>query len=95
MARPRPKREFVDADAQVKTGEGVLRAILVVGGSAATSIDLYDNTSASGDPIFSGSAPANSVSPLVDLERLDGIPFDTGLYADITTTGGHVQVWYE
>lgn len=95
MARQRPTKEYVDADVQVKTGDGKLWAVVVVGGSAATLIEFYDALSATGDPIFTASAPANQTSPLIDLEQLDGVPFNTGLYADITTTGGAVHVWYE
>jgi hypothetical protein len=83
----------IDADVQVMTGQGKLWGMLVVGGSAATTISLYDNTSATGDPIMNGSAPVNTVSPMVDFIDFGGIPFNTGLYADITTTAGSVFVW--
>lgn len=89
--RPVPVR--VTADVQVKTGQGKIAGMLVVGGSAVTTIALYDNTSATGDPIFEGSAPINTISPLVSLSDFQGVDFDIGLWADITTTGGVVYVW--
>ena len=90
----RPTCVLVESDVLIKTGEGKLCGLLVVGGSAVTNIILYDNTVASGTVVFDGSAPINSISPLVSFADFQGKDFETGLYADITTTGGRVYAWY-
>ena len=86
---------FIDADVQVKTGQGKLWGFMIVGGSGAATIDFYDNTSASGDPIMSGSAAINSVEGPCYFFDVDGIPFETGLYADIAGTGAVVYAWFK
>ncbi len=85
---------FVDASVQVKTGQGKLWAFLVVGGAGAASIDFYDNTSATGDPIMSGTAAINTSGHVITFFDVDGIPFNTGLYADISGSGAVVYVWF-
>lgn len=90
----RPDCVLVESDALLKTGRGKLAGLLVVGGSAVTSIVLYDNTVGSGTVVFQGSAAINTISPLVSFADFQGKDFETGLYADITTTGGRVYVWY-
>jgi hypothetical protein len=80
----------IDADVQVRSGQGKLWGFVVVGGSAVTSIAFHDALSAAGDPIMEGAAPINTISPLVSLVHFGGRFFDVGLYADITTTGGVV-----
>lgn len=82
------------ANGQVVERQGKVAAIVVVGGSAATNVALYDDTSATGDPIFEAVAPIDETSPLISFADVQGIAFDTGLYLDITTTGGAVYVWY-
>ena len=88
-----PKITRIDADVQVETGQGRLWAFLVIGGSAKTLIAFHDALSAAGDSIMDGAAPIDTVSPLVDFIDLGGVPFNTGLYANITTTGGFVYAF--
>lgn len=85
---------LVDADGQIKTGQGKLWGFLVIGGAGAASIDFHDALSTSGDPIMSGSAPINTCSPVITFFDVDGIPFNTGLYANIGGTGAVVYVWF-
>lgn len=89
--RPRPVR--MDADGQVVTGEGKICGLCIVGGAAATQVALYDNTSATGDPICEGAAGINSSSPHISFADFGGIDFSIGLYLDITTTGGAVYIF--
>ena len=86
---------LIDADVQVKTGQGKLWAFMVVSAAAACRIDFYDNTSATGDPIMSGAAPIQGVSGPILLFDVDGIPFNTGLFADITGVSGRVYAWFK
>ena len=90
-SRPRPTR--MDADGQVKLGRGRICGMCIVGGAAATTVALYDNTSATGDPICEGAAGINSSSPHISFADFGGIDFEIGLYLDITTTGGSVYIF--
>ncbi len=86
---------FADADVQVKTGQGKLWACMLVGGAALSKVDFYDNTSATGDPIMSMSAPTGtSVGPHYYFD-VDGIPFNTGLFADISGSGAKAYYWFK
>lgn len=78
-------------DGLVKTGPGIIRSVILTAGSGATgTIDIYDETSASGDVILSLSAvQATSVvaAPL-------NVAFGVGCYIDITGAGASCTVMY-
>lgn len=82
-------RIFVDSDGIIFTGRGRIIGLQVVGGSATTRIKLYDGTTASDPFIFdSGNVAIDAGDPFpVDIK------FESGLYADITTTGGYAWVY--
>ena len=71
------------SDQTVKTGSGFYRGVTIrETGSAAASLVLYDNTSATGTIIETVAlAAGESVSIWLQDE---GIPFTNGVYADIT-----------
>jgi len=91
----------VAADAQIVTGAGkrVMRIDLYATTDAA-SLALYDNTSATGTPVYVAVAPftdtdASAAQTLsVDFTSVGGILFpNTGIYADITGTSAVAYVW--
>jgi hypothetical protein len=88
-----PKITRIDGDVLVETGQGRLWGFLVVGGSAKTVIAFHDALSAAGDSIMDGVSAIDTVSPFVDFIDMGGIPFSTGLWANITTTGGFVYAF--
>jgi hypothetical protein len=77
------------ADGLVKTGPGVLHAIVLSAGSANATVDVYDETSGSGDVMAVVTAVANSSESAV----LD-VAFGVGCYVDLTGTGAKVTVAY-
>lgn len=82
----------VAADGIVKASPGSLVAVLLAGGSANSSITLYDNASAaSGTVLATINALANDSvvwSPAIPYVAANGI------YADITGTGANATVIY-
>lgn len=84
------------ADGQIKTGSGRLQKVVLV--NAATPIDglveFYDNTEATGTPIFELEVAAEQGSVEVDLYEIGGLPFSTGLYADLTGSGVILHTWF-
>jgi len=82
------------SDAQIFTGDCVLRGFLIsTDGTNDVTIDLYDNTSASGTelcPTFTVLG-ANLYGGCMSLD----VSCRTGIYLDITTTGtADVVVYY-
>ncbi len=74
------------ADALIKTGPGFLHALQFSQNDAAPTagtIDVYDNTSASGTKLFSWTMTTAVFTPFSVI--LD-VPFAIGLYFDFTTT---------
>jgi len=83
----------VATSAGVKTGAGKIWAILLFGGSANSSLLIYDNTSATGTDILAINTLAASTSG-VTLVDLGGLDFTTGLYASIAGTGAVAYIWW-
>lgn len=77
----------ITADTLIKTGPGIVMAI-VVNTHTTGSIILYDNTSAAATKIINGYAYATG-SQVIPL----GIRFNTGLFADITGTQDITILW--
>lgn len=86
---------LVTADTAVKSGAGFLRALTFSQNDAAPTagtIDVYDNTAASGTKIFSWTLTTAVFNPVT--VQLD-CSFATGLYIDFTTTADvNVTVTY-
>ena len=82
-------RLYVDTDGVIFTGRGRIIGLQVVGGTAVTRIKLYDGSDATFPFIFdSGNVAIDAGDPFpVDIK------FKTGLFADITTTGGYAWVY--
>lgn len=80
--------------ATVKTGKGSLRSVALQGGSANSTVLIYDNTSAAGTVLISLAAVTGS-SAVWTSGSGDGAYFTTGLHAVLSGTGAIVTVEYE
>jgi len=87
--------------AAVKGSPGRLWAVLLEGGTAASSIDFHNHaSSASGDPIVGVTAPftdtdASAASTVfISFVDVGGIEFGTGIYGNLAGTGAVAYVWY-
>jgi len=75
-------------DVSITTGEGYFHGVLI-GCASGVTVDVYDNTAASGRKLmptlyFAGSATNQTHS--VDMGSY-GVFYDTGIYVDVTTSG--------
>lgn len=88
----------VTADGQVVTGKGILTGVRLRGGSDAATLDLYDGTSTGGRLIWLGGAATLVVdqwsAPGADAGDGGGIPFEVGIYADISGTSAKAVVYF-
>lgn len=89
------------AAAAVKASSGRLWAVLLEGGTAASSIDFHNHaTEASGTALMGITAPftdadASAASTVfVSFVELGGIEFSTGIYGNLAGTGAVAYVWY-
>jgi hypothetical protein len=80
---------YLAASALIKTGPGVLHAVVLTGGSDAATLVLGDEVATGGDSIVALAAAAGvTVSAVLD------VAFGVGLYATITGTAPKVTVSY-
>lgn len=85
------KKHTADKAAAV-SGAVVIYAVQVLGGSAATTVQLCDAlTDTSSDELVY--AQVVNDSRLFDYSSFGGVYFATGLTVDIQTTGGAVIIW--
>lgn len=88
----------VTADGVVTSGPGYLKGVIVhTDGSAAVTVDLYDNaTAASGSKLFSSWIVTSGASDRTHTLSFDGQEclFVNGMYVDITTTGSATLDFY-
>ena len=75
------------SDGAAKSGPGVLHAVVLSAAGANATLDIYDETSGSGDVMCTLTAAQNtSVSAVVD------VAFGVGCYLDLTGTGAVATV---
>jgi hypothetical protein len=80
------------SDGAVKAAGGALAAVVLTGGSAAATVDLYDNPSAaSGSKLITLKCAANTS---VTFCPAFPVVASIGIYADLTGTGAQVFVAY-
>lgn len=86
----------VTGSALVKTGEGILWGVNVTQvGTGASSINIYDNTSAAGTKQFEGDGLVQGAFPLNDGNG-GGLPIQQGIYCAVAgTTKPTVVVIYD
>ena len=76
----------ITASAAIKSAPGFLHTLIISCNDAAPTagtIDVYDNTSATGNKMFSWTLPATAFTPI---SILFDVAFSVGLYVAITTT---------
>lgn len=84
------KPNTVTADSAVVTAGGILRGVVLAGGSADATLILYDNASAaSGTKLLTLNAKAGDSRVVTGLS----IPFSAGVYADIGGTGAVATIY--
>lgn len=79
---------------KVVTGSARLYGILLVGGSAATTVKIFDTVDGSGTETV-GAATAIGTSVFIDFEELGPVMFSSYMYVTPAGTGGVAYVWYD
>lgn len=84
------------ADALIHTGQGYFYGIVVAtDGSDAVTVETYDNTAGSGTELHPDTICTTSASDRLCALSFDPpVPYNTGLYIDITTSGSASYVVY-
>jgi hypothetical protein len=73
------------------TGKVNVRKVKLIAGAANASVDLYDNTSATGTELTGLKALASS-SDEIDFGK-DGLDFSTAIFSSISGSGAKVFVY--
>ena len=90
----------VATSAAISGASGTLWAILLEGGTTASSIDFTNDATGAGTPLIGVTAPftdddaSSQSSVFVDLTTLGGVYFSSKCYATIAGTGAVAYVWY-
>ena len=69
-------------------------AILLVGGSAATTVSLFDAADGNGTALITLAVPIGD-SVFINLETLGPLIFQSKIWGVVAGTGGIVYVWYD
>ena len=91
---PKYKITTVAAGAGAAMGSKRLIGLVLVGGSAATTVICEDAATDTGTTKFSSAAPIGDTEHMC-LEEYGGIAFDTDIFVKVTGTGGVAYVWHE
>ena len=91
-----PKHRFVrvSGSAAITAVPARLRAVMVVGGSAATTLKLYNAANGDGTQTIEFAAPVG-VTIFVDLTNMGCVEFSSKMYAALAGTAGVAYVWYD
>lgn len=86
------KAKHVTSDtAVVSAGRGRFWGAVLVGGSDAATLTVYDNTSGSGTVLLALKAVAGESAVCI---LPDGVWVDNGIYADLTGTSPAATIFY-
>lgn len=83
----------VNNDKLFRTGRTHVYGVILDGASTGDKVDLYDNTSATGNPVLEMRIGANTSS--VTSAFPNGVVFATGVYADVTDSETNVTLIYD
>lgn len=83
----------VATSAGIATNAHRILGLILVGGSADSTVKIYDNTSATGTEVF-GLAALTGCTTGVDLREFGGINVSTGIYVSLSGTGAVAYVWW-
>lgn len=91
----------VTADVAIKASAGKIWALMLEGGTDASSMDFHDHaSSATGDVVIGITAPCTTATTsgqdtaFVSFVDLGGIEFSTGIYCNWTGTAAVGYVWF-
>ena len=90
-AVPLYKKISVETSAAIVTGAGSIMYILLVGHANACDLQLHDRAT-NNNEIIEVHSPKEDIR-ILNLQEVGGIPFETGLYAEISGVGAHAWVW--
>jgi hypothetical protein len=79
------------ATGTVRSGDGILRGCVLRGGSAASTLTLYDNTTASGDVLGEIAAAIGGSGVVTGLN----VAFTTGLHAVLSGAGASFTLYID
>lgn len=87
--------------AVLKASPGRVLAVLIEGGTAASSIDFTNDGDGSADPLIGVTVPftdsdASAASTyFLDLSHFGGVYFSVAIYAKLAGTGAIAYIWYD
>ena len=91
----------VTADAAIKASPGKIWALMMEGGTDASSMDFHDDTDGTdGDPVIGITAPCTTDTTsgqstvFVSFVELGGIDFAAGIYCNWTGSAAVGYVWF-
>ena len=90
-AVPLYKKISVETSAAIVTGAGSVMYVLLVGHANVADIQLHDSAT-NNNEIIEIHSPKEDIR-ILNLQEVGGIPFETGLYAEISGVGAHAWVW--
>lgn len=95
-AIPLFRKVVITGDAVVSAVPCRLMACLVDAEHADWEIELTDSSDSTGTNVIELGGEAEGGQTFFDFTNLQGILFpNTGIYADVTTTGGHFTFWVD
>lgn len=80
-------------DGAVSAYKGRVFAVLLVGGSDSTAVELTNDANGAGTNVLHFKCVAND-SRYFDFIEMGGVEFSSKCYADITGTGAVAFIWY-
>lgn len=83
---------YVSASGVQRTGSAYVNIVVFTPGTTASTLVLYDATTATGNPILSLAGAANGPSIFIDM---NGFVCRTGVYATITGTAAVANILME
>ena len=90
----------VTASVQIKATKGKIWAIQIEGGTSASSIDIKNAATDTGDILIGATAPftdtdaSSQSSVFLSYVGVGGIDFSTAMYAVLAGTGAIAYVWF-
>jgi hypothetical protein len=91
----------VTASVAIKATAGRILAVLLEGGTTASSIDFTNDANGAGTPIIGVTVPFTDAdasaqdSRLFDFTKFGGLAFDSKIYAVLAGTGAVAYVWFD
>jgi len=84
--------DLLTADTAIATGRNRINAVTLIGGSTASAVVIYDNTSATGKVVAKATQATNLVTTHIVFEN--PVICEIGIYADVSGTDAAYIVYY-